>query len=46
MYKILVGSRKTWVGMNWIVVVQDTDRWRALENRVMNLGVPQNFGSS
>jgi hypothetical protein len=29
-----------WVGMNWIVLAQDRDRWRALVNVVMNLWVP------
>jgi hypothetical protein len=27
-------------GMDWIQLAQDTDRWRALVNRVMNLRVP------
>jgi hypothetical protein len=29
-----------WGGMDWIVLAQDGDQWRALVNRVMNLGVP------
>ena len=28
------------VGMDWIDVAQDKDRWRALVNAVMNLRVP------
>jgi hypothetical protein len=27
-------------GMDWIELAQDSDRWRALENAVMNLWVP------
>jgi hypothetical protein len=28
------------VGMNWIKLAQDRDRWRALVNVVMNVQVP------
>ena len=27
-------------GMNWIDLVRDSDRWRAVVNAVMNLRVP------
>jgi hypothetical protein len=29
-----------WVGMNWIDLAKDRDRWLALENAVTNLRVP------
>ena len=32
-------------GMDWIKLVQDWDRWRALANAVMKLWVPQNVGN-
>ena len=32
-------------GMDWIDRAQDRDRWRAVVNAVMNLGVSYNAGS-
>jgi hypothetical protein len=29
-----------WGGFDWIDLVQDRDRWRALVSTVINLGVP------
>jgi hypothetical protein len=29
-----------WDGVNWIVIAQDRDQWRALVNTVLNLQVP------
>jgi hypothetical protein len=30
-------------GTDWIILAQDRDRWRALVDAIMNLGVAQNF---
>jgi hypothetical protein len=35
-----------WAGINWIVLAQDRDQWRALVNTVMNLRVPYNAGEN
>jgi hypothetical protein len=32
-------------GTDWIDMVQDRDRWRAVVNVVMNLRIPQNAGN-
>jgi hypothetical protein len=32
-------------GMDWIELVQDSDRWLALLNVVMNFRVPYNVGN-
>jgi hypothetical protein len=29
-----------WGGVDWIGLAQDRDKWKALVNTVMNLGVP------
>jgi hypothetical protein len=33
-----------WGDVDWIGLVQDRDRWRALVNAAMNLRVPYNAG--
>ena len=32
-------------GMDWIKLAEDRERWRAVVNGVMNLGVPYNVGN-
>ena len=34
-----------WGGMDWIDLAQDTNRWRALVNDIMNLRVAQSAGN-
>jgi hypothetical protein len=34
-----------WGAVDWICLVQDKHRWRALVNAVMNLWVPENAGN-
>jgi hypothetical protein len=34
------GSYRGWDGVDWIILVQDKDQWRALVNMVMNFLVP------
>jgi hypothetical protein len=33
-------QEEVWEVMDWIHVAQDRDRWRAVQNAVMNLRVP------
>jgi hypothetical protein len=33
------------MGMDWIHLAQDSERWRAAVNAVMNLRTPQNAGT-
>jgi hypothetical protein len=34
-----------WVGMDWIVLTEERNKWRLLVNKVMNLRVPYNVGN-
>jgi hypothetical protein len=33
-------SERGWAGMDWIDLVQERDKWRALVNTVLNIRVP------
>jgi len=33
-----------WLGLDWIILSQDRDRWLALVNAEMNLRIPYNAG--
>jgi hypothetical protein len=37
---IKIDPREVGWGMDWILLAEDTDRWRSLVNAVMNLRVP------
>jgi hypothetical protein len=39
-YNIKVNIEVVWEGVDWIVVAQDRDKWRALVNAVKNLRFP------
>jgi hypothetical protein len=34
-----------WIGVDWIALARDRDKWRALVNAEMNLRVPENAGN-
>jgi len=34
-----------WEGVDWILLTQDRDQWRALVNTIMNLRVPLKMGN-
>jgi hypothetical protein len=36
----MVLRETAWSGMDWIDLVQDRDKWRALVNAIMNVRVP------
>jgi hypothetical protein len=43
--RIILKRTLEWQGADWIYLADDGDRWQALVNAVMNLGVPQNAGN-
>jgi hypothetical protein len=34
-----------WSDIDWIVLTEDRNQWRALVNKIMNHRVPLNFGN-
>jgi hypothetical protein len=43
---IEVGHKEGWQGLDWNNVSQDTDRWWAVTNTIMNFLFPKNVGNS
>jgi hypothetical protein len=40
----IIQEQTGWEGVDWICLAEDTDQWRAVVAKVMNVRVPQNAG--